>query len=74
MALLVRVSAADLSERWFEDWQPFGKPIVFAEKRVPVFSVTLLYLLKRPGFYWDGDIFLVLGGSAPGGDLVSLPG
>jgi hypothetical protein len=39
-ALLVRVSAADLSERWFKGWQLFGKPIVVAEKRVTVFYIT----------------------------------
>jgi hypothetical protein len=50
-ALLVTVSAAELSERWFKGWQLFGKPIVVAEKRVPVFYVTLLYLLERAGFF-----------------------
>jgi hypothetical protein len=36
--LLVRVSAANLSERWFKGWQLFVKPIVVAEKRVTVFT------------------------------------
>jgi hypothetical protein len=44
--LLVRVSAADLSERWSKGWQLFGKPIVVAEKRVPVFYVTLCICLS----------------------------
>ena len=50
-ALLVRVLAADLSERWFKGWQLFGKPIIVAEKRVPVLDVALLYLLEPAGFF-----------------------
>ena len=40
------IPAADLSERWFKGRQLFGKPIVIAEKRVPVLDVALLYLLE----------------------------
>src|SRR6266481_1446520 len=50
-ALPVRVPAADLSKCWFTGRQLFGKPIVVAEKRVPVLGVALLYLLEPAGFF-----------------------
>jgi hypothetical protein len=50
-ALLIRLPAPNLSERWFQLRQLFGKPIVVGEKRVLVLGVALLNLLEHAGLF-----------------------